>query len=281
MNPIESVILRFFLSALVMIPALILFHRKAHLKFRDRKLCQHLSMMVLTSGIGYHIFFFWALEYTTPTNTALIIALNPFFTAFGEIIVFKKARPARFYIGFMLAFAGALWVIISRGGTLSVLSLGRGELFSLIAALLWAVYSICARITNQDSWDFLWLNAYNYLFTALLLVPFVSLGFYTSTLHALTPSSWYSMIYMAVFPTVIGYTIYYVGIQRKGPAWAATFIYLVPSFTAFLDHLYFDALLTLPLIVGTILVVSGLVFGNITQNHLLWLKNKIRFTYNM
>ena len=271
-NPIESVILRFFLSALVMIPGFLLFHRKAHPNFRDSKLIKHLAIVVITSGIGYHIFFFWALEYTTPTNTALIIALNPFFTAFGEIIFLKKARPFRFYIGFILAFAGAVWVNISRGGVLDFSSLGRGELFCLIAAILWSVYSIAARLTKKEEWDSLWINAYNYLFTAIFLLPFVGLGFYTSLFTSISVSAWNALIYMAIFPTAIGYTLYYVGVQKKGPAWAATFIYLVPSFTAFLDYLYFDALLTLPFIGGTILVVTGLAVGNIDRSRVknLW-----------
>ncbi len=271
-NPVESTVLRFFLSALIMIPGFVIFHRKAHLNFRDKKLLWHLLVVVLTAGIGYHIFFFWALEYTTPTNTALIIALNPFFTAFGEIIFFKKARPLRFYAGFLLAFSGAVWVNISRGGMIDFSALGLGELFCLIAALLWSFYSIFARMTKKEEWDSLWINAYNYLFTALLLVPFVSLGFYTSLFSSVSSSAWSALIYMAVFPTAIGYTLYYVGVQRKGPAWASTFIYLVPSFTAILDHLYFDALLTLPLIGGTVLVVTGLGVGNISKTNVknLW-----------
>jgi len=271
-NPVESTVLRFFLSALVMIPGFLIFHRKAHLNFRDKKLIWHLLVVVLTAGIGYHIFFFWALEYTSPTNTALIIALNPFFTAFGEIIFFKKARPLRFYLGFLLAFSGAVWVNISRGSMIDVSALGLGELFCLIAALLWSFYSIFARKTKKDEWDSLWINAYNYLFTAVLLLPFVSLGFYSSLFGSISISAWNGIIYMAVFPTAIGYTLYYVGVQRKGPAWASTFIYLVPSFTAVLDHLYFDALLTLPFIGGTNLVVSGLAIGNIDRGRLknLW-----------
>ena len=83
---------------------------------------------------------------------------------------------------------------------------------------------------------------------------------------------------MAIFPTAIGYTLYYIGVQKKGPAWAATFIYLVPSFTANLDHLFFNAPFTVPMVVGTTLVVIGLISGNMSKEQLLksvhWLKIK-------
>ncbi len=271
-DPISSVFFRFFLSALVMFPGLLLWHRRAHPEFRDTRFLLHLGMAVLTAGVGYHIFFFWALEYTSPTNTSLIIALNPFFTAFGEVIIFKKARPSRFYLGFLLAFAGAIWVNISRSGHIDFSSLGIGELFCLIASLLWSVYTILAKLTKEPEWDSLWINAYNYLFTALLMVPFIGSSLLPSFLRSLSSASWIGLWYMAIFPTAIGYTFFYVGVQRKGPAWAATYAYLVPSITVVLDHAFFGAGLTSAMITGTILVVAGLFIGNIKAQQLRQVK---------
>ncbi|MEJ2636008.1 MAG: DMT family transporter [Calditrichia bacterium] len=261
-DPIASVFLRFFLSSLVMFPALLYFHRKSHPDFRNRRFLFHLFLVVLTAGIGYHIFFFWALEYTSPTNTALIIALNPFFTAFGEIIFFKKVRPRNFYLGFLLAFGGAVWVNISRGGHIDFSAVGKGELLCLAASLLWSVYTITAKLTKEEEWDSLWINAYNYLFTALLILPFTWKIFLPSFLSIISGRAWLGLWYMAIFPTAIGYTLFYIGVQKKGPAWAATFIYLVPSITAGLDHFFFRARLSFPMITGTLLVVIGLMVGN-------------------
>ena len=100
LDPVTGVFVRFILSALVMFPLLILFHRKAHPNFYEMKLLFHLITVVLTGGIIYHTLFFWGLSRTSPTNTALIIALNPFFTAFAEILFFKKFRSQLFYLGF-------------------------------------------------------------------------------------------------------------------------------------------------------------------------------------
>ncbi len=264
-NPVGSVFLRFFLSAVIMIPLLLIINRKAHPDFRDKAFLKHLVIVVFTAGIGYHIFFFWALEYTSPTNTALIIALNPFFTAFGEIIFFRKARAFNFYIGFLLAFAGAIWVNISRGGHPDFSTLGIGELLCLIASLLWSVYTIAAKLTKKDGWDSLWINAYNYAFTAILVLPFVFKTIDSAFMGHISHSAWMGLWYMAIFPTAIGYTMYYVGVQKKGPAWAATFIYLVPSITAGLDHAFFRAHLSFAMVTGTILVVGGLIVGNLKK----------------
>ncbi len=274
-DPVSMVVLRFFLSAMIMLPWLFLFHRNHHPDFKNLSYWFHLLTLVIIGGISYHIFFFWGLKFTSPTNAAIIIALNPFFTAFAEIIFFKNRRNARFYAGFIISFSGALWVNIGRGGPIDFSNLGLGELLCLIASLLWSTYAITAKATKREGWDSLWLNAYNYLLTALLLIPFTWQIFTSEFWQAISTPAWLGIWYMVIFPTTIGYTMFYVGVQRKGPAWASTFIYLVPSITANLDFLFFNALLTPPMVIGTTMVVIGLIFGNLGEKQLVWLKSKL------
>ena len=272
-SPIESVFWRFLLSAVVMFPFLIVGYRKAHPDLLNVNFIQHMTIVVLTSGVIYHVFFFLGLQHTSPTNAALIIALNPFFTAFGEILVFKRLRNIRFYIGFGIAFSGALWVIISRGDGIS--APGMGELYCLIASLSWSIYTIAAKKTKDVAWNALWIGAYNYLLTAILVLPFILDSMNLVGLKEIPFVAWTGLWYMAIFPTAIGYTLYYVGVQKKGPAWAATYIYLVPSFTANLDYIFFNARFTLPMVIGTTMVVAGLITGNLSQNQINnWLKKK-------
>jgi drug/metabolite transporter (DMT)-like permease len=160
-EPIESVFFRFFFSALVMLPFLLIFKRGNHPNFLEPNFLKHLFIVILTAGIGYHIFFFAALKHTLPTNTALIIAMNPFFTAIGEKFLNKENRSKRFYVGFFMTFAGALWVIISRGSDGFVMP-GKRELFCLIASLFWSAYTILSKYTKEEKWDSYWIGGYNY-----------------------------------------------------------------------------------------------------------------------
>lgn len=267
-EPIESVFFRFFFSTLVMLPILLIFKRGNHPSFLQPNFLKHLLIVVLTAGIGYHIFFFAALKYTSPTNTALIIALNPFFTAIAEKFLKNEKRSNRFYVGFFMSFAGALWVILSRG-SFGFEMPGKGELFCLIASLLWSAYTILSKTTKEKEWDSYWIGAYNYLFTALLIIPFSMNILSFEYWQNISMVAWNGIWYMAIFPTAIGYTLYYVGIQKRGPAWAAAFIYLVPSMTANLDLIFFGADFTVPMVVGTTIVVAGLFVGNLSQKQLM------------
>lgn len=257
----ETVFLRFLFSGLIMLFPLLLFRRKSHPKFSDKSFLLHLVIVIIFSGIGYHYFFFKGLKLASPTNTALIIALNPFFTAFGEIFFLKTTRESRFYVGFALAFLGALLVNITRTGSGFNMP-GPGELYNLIASLMWSVYTILSKKTKTANWDPYWIGFYNYGFTALLLLPVMGITSWSGIWHNLSVTGWTAVLYMAIFPTAIGYTLFYIGIQKKGPGWAATFIYIVPSFTAILEMLFFGTELTIMLISGTVMVVGGLLFGN-------------------
>lgn len=259
-DPVASVFWRFALSALVMLPALAVFRARTRLDLRDRRLFRHLVIFVVFAGLGYHVPFFLALEHTSPTNAALLISLNPFFTAFGEVLWFRRPRPRRFYVGFVIAFSGAAWVILGRGGELA--GVGIGEVLSLGAALVWSVYTLAAKATRDERWDPLWINAYGYLGTALVLVPWLGGSLLGPAWTALSARGWAGCWYMAIFPTAIGYTLYYVGIQRRGPAWASASIYLVPSFAAAFDLLFFRTAVTAAMVLGTALVVVGLAVGN-------------------
>lgn len=266
-DPVDSVFFRFLLSALVMFPLVIIWQRKSHPPLLNKKFIFHLLIVVLTSGIGYHLLFFAALKHTTPTNTALIIALNPFFTAIAEKYINKIQRPTRFYFGFIMAFSSAIWVILSRGN-MGVKLPGKREILCFGAALVWSAYTIFSKRTKDKDWDSLWISTYNYLFTALILIPFSLNLFSIQYLGNISEIAWYSLIYMAVFPTAIGYTLFYIGIQKKGPVWAAAFIYLVPSITANFDYLFFEVNFTLPMVAGTTIVVAGLFVGNLSESQI-------------
>jgi drug/metabolite transporter (DMT)-like permease len=258
-DPLSSVFWRFALSAAVMLPALALWHRGAHPKLSDPGFLRHLAIVVVLSGVVYHVLFFWGLTHASPTNAALVITLNPFFTTLGEALILKKPRTPRFYVGFAMAFSGAAWVILGRGGGLAIP--GFGELICLAASISWSAYTLAANATNDGRWDALWVNGYSYILTSIAVLPFVWAALHHQLAGGISTAAWLGSWYMAIFPTAIGYTVYYIGVQRRGPAWTASYIYLIPPLAAGLDLAFFGAPITFALVVGTALVVSGLAVG--------------------
>ena len=100
----------------------------------------------------------------------------------------------------------------------------------LCAASLWATYSIFVKMATVKL-DPLKLTAYTFLFCVILLTPFAMKEILIDKALAISYSAYGAVLYMAIFPTVIGYTIQQMSIKAIGPAKTALFINLVPVFS--------------------------------------------------
>lgn len=142
--------------------------------------------------------------------------------------------------GLALAFFGTI-LIITKGHieAITALQLNFGNLWSLLAAMAFAWFSLRVRVWRQTiaalpltvvtGWAgvlFVMLPVY--------LVWIISGGAWFTTDAA---SSAYALItigYMGLAPTMLGNLFYFFGVATNGPAQAATFLYLSPIFSAVL-----------------------------------------------
>jgi drug/metabolite transporter (DMT)-like permease len=70
------------------------------------------------------------------------------------------------------------------------------------------------------------------------------------------------LFYLGFFGTVLGFVWYYEGIKKIGPTKAGLFINIVPLSAVALAYFVLNEPLTLSLLVGTILVSSGIYLTN-------------------
>ena len=73
---------------------------------------------------------------------------------------------------------------------------------------------------------------------------------------------WLSIFYLSIFGTVVGYVWYYEGIKRIGPTKAGLFINFVPIFAVLLAFLILKEVITVSLVTGAVLVISGVYLTN-------------------
>lgn len=98
-------------------------------------------------GVGlYQGFNFMALRYTSPVNSAVIMALTPLLTAAGGALFLGEALTLRAGIGFVISLCGALLAVLGDGpGGIAGFSLDRGEPLALLGGLCMAFYTIASR----------------------------------------------------------------------------------------------------------------------------------------
>lgn len=226
-----------FLRFLIALPFifLILYKRQPEMIIPEKEQWKPLILLGVIGIFGYHALFFFCLKYTTAINSSLIGATNPMLTTLLAAAFFReKITPLRL-LGILLSFFG-VFLIITKGdfGAIFHLRFNSGDLIMLAAVCSMAIYTLLSR-KFMDKYHIkpLTVTTYTFLVCTLVSIPFVISERPYSYLGRITAGGWLSVIYMAVFASVLGYLFQLVAIERIGAPKAAIFFNLVPVFTIF------------------------------------------------
>ena len=258
-GPGLSTLLRFASATLVLLPFLWLTHRKAVIPF-EGQIVKYAVVSALLGGLGYHLLFYAGAGRTDPVRAAVIVGMNPAWTAILEAVVLRRALGRRFWGGLVLALAGAM-VALTAGKDLSGLTTSwtPGDTLLMAASLSWATYSVTTQSMRQPGWDGRWMGAYFAVGTAIASVipawPDLHL------ISSFQPADWGPHLYLGVLSTAIGYTLFSEGIVRLGAARAALYVFLVPVMTAIMRPLITGEAMLLWDVIGAVLVFGGLALG--------------------
>lgn len=192
---------------------------------------------ILSVG-GYNTFAYIALQYTTATNATMLNSFIPVATiALAFVFLGKRLRPIE-GLGVLVSLLG-VFTIVGKGSidTFLGLSLNRGDLWMLVAVLTWGLYTVGLQWRPQGVHPML-------LLAALTVVGVIALApFYAHELHGgrhmtLSPATALALLYVAVFPSFLGYVFYNAGIAAVGPSRGAVFIHLMPVFGTLLAAIF-------------------------------------------
>ena len=258
-NPVSAAFYRFAIASLILLA--ITHFREGLPRISAR---QFLVVMALgASGItAYNLFFFNGLTLINASRASLIIALNPVFIALASMVIHKESLPRKRLFGIVLSISGAI-IVISHGQPLSIFNegIGRGELLIFGCVLSWTLYSVIGK-TAMHGLSALATVCYSSIAGTVLL--FLLVCQYDNFANAINYpfAAWLSISYLGMFGTVVGFLWYFQGIHSIGPSRAAVFINFVPVNGVILATLLLGEPLTLSLLVGGGLVLSGSYMAN-------------------
>lgn len=246
--------LRFFYATLI----LYIFMKKTGVNFALEKSRIPVYLVTGTVGMfGYHVLFFTALKYTTAINSSIIAATNPMVTTLLAVIFLKNRLNPKQVIGILLSFTGVLLTITGADPEiLKTFSFNAGDLWMLAAVTAWAVYGVFSKSKGKDIQPIV-LTYYSFLVCTILLIPFVVYEKPWEFLPAVPASAQLAVIYMSVFPSVIGYLVQQMAIKEIGPSKASIFVNLVPLFSIILAVLLLGENLEPVKLLTAVLIVAG------------------------
>ncbi|AZR72086.1 hypothetical protein BBF96_00975 [Anoxybacter fermentans] len=233
-SPYELTFFRFLFATILIF--IILYHKEKGNWQLERSLWPLTILLGLIGMFGYHVLFFTALKYTTAVNSSIIGATNPLITTIlaafflGEYLSLKRMGAI------LLALLGV--VLTVTNGDLSVLwnfTFNIGDIIMLGAVICWAIYSILSR-RAKGRVSSLKLMTYVFMVCLIAMFPFVIYEKVWTKLLTISWQGWVSVIYMAVFPSVLGYLVQMASIRQIGASRTAVYVNLVPVFSMILSY---------------------------------------------
>lgn len=259
-TPVEIMSYRLVLAALVLTLASPPWMRRDKLEAGSWR--GELKMMAagLCGVTLYFLFQNIALSYTLAANVSVLVSVAPLFTALVSRAFLGEELKSNFFLGFTVAIAGI--ILIAFNGSLVLKLNPLGDVLSLSAALVWAIYSVLIKQISARETDTLKLTrkvvSYGVLFV-LLLLPFF--GFRLNLARLLAPESLLNLIFLGVIASAICYVTWNYAVRQLGPVKTSVYIYLIPVVTIVASLLLLKEGITLAAGVGMGLILGGMALS--------------------
>lgn len=237
-------------------------HRYAQ---KDWPLCiRHWKMVVFLSLVGisgFNTLLYIAVHTTTAINGALIQTTMPAIIILISLLAFKEKVTRLQSLGVGLCILGA-GVVVLRGrfSTILDLSFAEGDLLMLVAVLLYAIYS--AFLNRRPPIHPLSFLLFTFALGALGLLPLYLAELTYSKVFALSAEVVASVLYVAVFPSIVAFFCWNRGIELIGANRAGLFINLIPVFASILAIIWLGESLRAFHLIGMLLIFGGMVLFN-------------------
>lgn len=184
---------------------------------------------ILTSGVllaVYSFFFFKGLKSGSPgAGGVLVTTLNPIMAYAINIILQRKLPSRNEAIGLSLGVIAGCILLRLWDNTSALLD--SGNLFFLLASLIWAVMS---KFTAKGAMysSSLGFSTWQYFITLLCLLPFTDFPEMRAAIHITDAKFWLNLVFSSAIVTAGATTMYFYTTTRLGAEKASSFIFLVP-----------------------------------------------------
>ncbi|MCQ2216596.1 MAG: DMT family transporter [Bacteroidales bacterium] len=216
----------------------------------------------ITGGSLYFLAENMALEYTTATNTSLIVCSCPLFASLFCAWFAHEHQSKTQWMGTILAFIGMAVVVLNGRFVLNLNPVG--DVLAFIACICWAIYSLLIKkVGHKYSSQLITRKVFAY--GVLTIIPYFF--FRSNEIPAdfnvfLEPTVWGNLAFLSIVASFICYLLWTVCIHRLGTIEATNYVYLNPMATIVAASIVLGEVITVWFILGSSLILLGLWFSN-------------------
>jgi len=207
---------------------------------------------------GFNTLAYIGLQETTATNALLINSFIPIL-----IILLSRIKPGipvtpNKLAGILISTCGVLF-LVSRGELDNLLAfrINRGNLWVLLAAFVWATYSISLRWRPAELSASVFLS-FTMIIGVLVLSPVFWFNLLDEPAFVVSPANIMAIAYVALFASIGAFLFWNQGVKTVGAGTAGQFIHLMPVFGTIMAIVFLGERLFWFHIVGALAIASGI-----------------------
>lgn len=258
LTPLISAGLRFTLASILIF---------AILQFTGKTLQKDTASIKIYFFLAYFSFVipfwlvYWAEQFIPSGLTSVLFAIFPFSVFLFSLLLLKNEAVDKFkLISVILGFIGIV-IIFSEGLTVDLENHFLGLIAVLSSAILQGLSAVIVKKWGGH------LNPFSMnappLFIAGISMVGLGLIFEDTTSWIFDTPALLSISYLAIFGTILAFTIYYWLLQRINAVILSLSSFITPIIAVLLGWIFLDEVLSKQVLTGTLFVLIGILFGNI------------------
>lgn len=206
-----------------------------------------------------------ALTYTTASNVGIIISIAPFFTAIiAHTLIKSEKLHLQFFMGFIASMIGI--ILITFNGSFMLALNPLGDLLAVLAAILWAVYSVITRKISQFGYNTIQITRRTFLYGILFMLPALSLfEFQWGFDRFVQPVNLFNILFLGFGASALCFVTWNIAVKLLGAVHTSVYIYLVPVITVFTSIIVLHEKITFIAFLGIALTLLGLFLSERTS----------------
>jgi drug/metabolite transporter (DMT)-like permease len=258
--PVTLAFYRWFVAVLVFTPFAI-----QQVRSQWPAIKRSLIYLCVTGALGVSAFntlLYIASQTTSAINLSLMSLTFPIFMVILSVLFLKEKITIMKAAGIGLVVIGVI-VLVTRGelNTLFSLSFAVGDIWMLLGAFLWSVYSLLLKRKSAE------LNAISFQYSTfvlglLFLVPFFLIERANFPPVALKTNIVLSILYIGVISSLVAYYLWNRSIELVGPSKAAIIFYSSPLFIGLLAYVFLNESIGLIHLYSALLIIPGILLAN-------------------
>lgn len=222
---------------------------------------QDLPMLMCLGIFGVtlnQLFFVLGLSRTSVAHSAILIATTPLCVLAIAAGIGQERITTLKAAGMALAMFGvaALNVIPSSGCGSSTGPTLLGDFFVFLAGLTFALFTVFGKSLSVRH-STVTVNTFGYLSGALGLAPMTIWQARSFEFSKVDATGWASLAYMALFPSVVCYLIYYHALKFIPASRVSALSYLQPAIATLMAAVTLGERITMPLVAGGAVIFAG------------------------